>query len=616
MCGIAGIIYSKEISVNQRDLTRMVNCLRHRGPDGQGIFSEGPVGLAHVHLAIVEPEEATNQPLVDSSGRYVLVYAGEVYNHRELRVELETLGYSFKTHGDAEVVINGIIEWGENALVRFNGMFSLAFLDQKSRELILARDRCGIKPLYYYNRNSTVLFGSEIKAILSHPESIRELDSKALYEYLTFQNYLSNRTLFRGVKLLPPGTVMTISMDRGILRSHKYWDFDFVEPGKRRSIEDYADELDHLLRRAIFSQLESKTEVATHLSGGVDSGTITAIAASRVPDMKTFTIGFDTSNAAKRERDVDERHIARRMAQLFGTRHHERVVFPHEMEQAMEKIIWHLEEPRVGQVYANHFLAKLASRHCRAIFSGVGGDEMFAGYPWRYQQTAGHSEDFVKRLLSSWQRLAPENVVRDLLTPVSSDLNGIQPGDLFRDLLGELPSGRLQPETALHIALGFEARTFLNGLLVVEDKLGLAVGMETRFPFLDNDLLAFAQRLPASVKIRDLVPDRLEENPNYRTKPPTGGKILLRKVLERYAPRSISMRAKRGFSGPDSSWYRHESSNYVLQRLGNRNAKLFEFLDYEITLSKVNAHLQGSENNHQLIWSLLSLERWCENFLP
>lgn len=618
MCGIVGIVDLSGEPVDRRTLTRMVDRLRHRGPDGNGVFVAGGVGIGHCRLAITDRSTAAAQPMTMGDEHHALTFAGEIYNYEDLRSELMEAGCRFHSRGDAEVVLNALATWGQEALVRFNGMFALAYLDRTRREILLARDRYGIKPLYHAVVGRTVLFASEIKAILTHPGFGASLNEEALVEYLTFQNFLTERTLFRDVRLLPPGSAMTISLDEDRVQCDAYWDFRFEEPEKKRTTDEYAEELDRLLRRAVDRQIAGETEVGSHLSGGVDSGTITAFASQRIPRMKTFTVGFDTASAPEDEKDVDERRAARQLARLLGTEHREAVVTAGDTEDAMEDIVWHLEEPRMGQSYANHFLARMAGTHCRAVLSGIGGDEIFAGYPWRYERVL-HSrdfDDFIERWFSCWRRLLPATGLRDLLAPIGRTAHRVPTRDILRGVFRDTAGEKWNPESCLHQALHFEAKAFMHGLLVVEDKLGMANGMETRVPFLDTDLVDFAQRLPASSKLRDI-----DSGPEPGILPPGGvrtsrGKMILRGVMERYVPREACQRPKRGFSGPNASWYRFENAAMIRRKLGNPKAEIYGFLDFRTVQDQVDMHLRGAADRNHLIWSLLSLEQWCGTFLP
>ena len=623
MCGIAGILHRGDTPVSEAALRKMTDAVAHRGPDGEGHFVEGPLGLGHRRLAVIDLTPAGHQPMATQDGRFVITYNGEVYNFRELRAELEVLGHAFTSRSDSEVVLNAYAAWGEAALDRFNGMFAFAVWDREERRLFLARDRYGIKPLYYTQQGATFLFGSEVKAILAHPAYRTELDRRALLEYFTFQNLFTDRTLFEGVRLLPAGHWLRLGADGASTGPIRYWDFHFAEPVSPADEADYVEELDRLFRQAVKRQLVSDVEVGAYLSGGMDSGSISAVAATELPYIRTFTAGFDLSSASGIELGFDERASAERMSYLFKTEHYEVVLKAGDMERAMPRIAYHIEEPRVGQSYPNFYAAGLASKFGKVVLSGVGGDELFGGYPWRYYRAVINDdfEDYVDKYYAFWQRLVPNREIQQLFQPIWKDVEGVRTRDIFRDVFADHADKLTRPEDYVNHSLYFEAKTFLHGLLVVEDKLSMAHGLETRVPFLDNDLVEFAMRMPVRLKLRNLDEVvRLNENePGPKTRKyferTNDGKLLLRKVMERYLGDDAVDREKQGFSAPDASWFRGESIDYVRDRLLNRSAPIYEWMDYGTVTSLVQEHLSGRRNRRLLIWSLLYFSEWCRRFL-
>lgn len=623
MCGVAGILNRDGEPVSPVLLRRMADAIAHRGPDGEGFAVDGALGLAHRRLAIIDLSPAGHQPMATADGRYVLSYNGEVYNFQELRLELEALGRRFRSRTDSEVVLNAWAEWGEAALRRFNGMFAFALWDKVERRLWLARDRYGVKPLYYAACGDAFLFGSEIKALLAHPAFRAEMDRKALLEYFTFQNFFTDRTLFRGVRILPPGSSLAVAADGGEPQVRRYWDYDFAEPADPAPEADYVAEIDRLFRQAVTRQLVSDVPVGAYLSGGIDSGSITAVAATELPYMKTFTVGFDLSSASGIEMGFDERAKAEAMSYRFRTEHYEMVLKAGDMERCMKRLMWHLEEPRVGQSYPNFYAAQLASKFGKVVLSGSGGDELFAGYPWRYYRAVVNDdfEHYVDKYYGFWQRLIPNAAIRQVFAPVRAEVEDVWTRDIFRDVFNRHAHNLTRPEDYINHSLYFEARTFLHGLLVVEDKLSMAHGLESRVPFLDNDLVDCAMKIPAHLKLGslgDVV--RLNENePGSKTAryfdKTRDGKLILRKVVQRHVPAEISDGVKQGFSAPDASWFRGDSIDYVRRTLFARDARIFEFLDRPATLALVEEHLSGAQNRRLLIWSLLCVEQWCRLFL-
>jgi len=622
VCGIAGILSRDGSPVPPVVLSRMGDALAHRGPDGSGQLIDGPCGLAHRRLAIIDLSAAGQQPMTTADGRWALSYNGEIYNFRELRAELHARGHRFRSQADSEVLLAALAEWGTDALLRLNGMFAFALWDRAERSLLLARDRFGVKPLYWVERGGLLLFASEAKALLAHPACSARLDAQGLVEYMTFQNFFTERTLFEGVRLLPAGTWMRVGTEAAFAPT-RYWQFAFEEPDESVDEAVYVEELERLFRQAVSRQLVSDVEVGAYLSGGMDSGSITAVAAAQLPTMRTFTAGFDLTSASGVELGFDERASAERMSYLFKTEHYEMVLKAGDMERVMPRLARHIEEPRVGQSYPNFYAAQLASRFCKVVLSGTGGDELFGGYPWRYHR-GGDGEsfsEFVSRYYASWQRLLPEGWSERVLQPVWSQARQVEPREIFESVFSDRTRDLRGPEDYINHSLHFEARTFLHALLVVEDKLSMAHGLETRVPFLDNDLVEFAMRVPVRYKLGSLgqVP-RVDENepgskPARYFEKTRDGKRILRRAMARVLPAEVVDRPKQGFSAPDASWFKGESIDYVRRVVFDDRARIYDHLDRASVRALVTDHLEGRANRRLLIWSLLSLEHFCEAFL-
>lgn len=621
MCGIAGYLQFDGDAASPVVLRRMGDAIAHRGPDGEGVFSDGPCGLAHRRLSIIDLSPAGHQPMATEDGRYVISYNGEVFNFQELRIELEAQGWHFRSRTDSEVVLKAFAQWGTAAFSRFNGQFAIAVWDRVARELTLARDRYGIKPLYLQQDGRALVFGSEIKAILQHPVAKARLDKAGLFEYLTFQNFFTLRTMFEGVSILPTGTWMRVGLD-GRVVSERYWDFHFAEPEAGAGDEmAYREELDRLLRQAVKRQLVADVELGTYLSGGMDSGTVTALAARELPYMRTFTCGFDLRSASGMELGMDEREKAEYMSYLYRTEHYQMVLKAGDMERILPKLAWHLEEPRVGQSYPNYYVAQLASKFCKVVLSGDGGDELFAGYPWRYYRAVVNDDfdHYIDKYFLYWQRLLPSDRLSEIFRPIWPEASQISTRDIFQDVFREHANQLTRPEDYINHSLYFEAKTFLHGLLVIEDKISMAHSLETRVPFLDNDLVDFAMRVPVGLKLGNLGEVvRLDENePGPKTakyfQQTRDGKLLLRRVMEQYVPQDIADGIKKGFSAPDASWFRGESIDYIRRSLMTPNARIYEYLDRASLQGLIGEHLEGRENRRLLIWSLLNIEEWLKH---
>ena len=622
MCGIAGLLSLRGEAISPAVLQRMTDAIAHRGPDGEGHWIEGEVGFGHRRLAIIDLSPLAHQPMMSHDSRYVMTYNGEIYNFRELRTELEVLGYSFRSQSDTEVLLTAWAAWGAQALDRLNGMFAFAIWDRNEKTLTLARDRYGIKPLYIAETSQGLAFGSEQKAILARPGNSVKVDREALLEYFTFQNLFTERTLVQGITLMPAGhyAVLDTREDNPRLKYAQYWDFKFTNPQQKVDRREYTEELERLFAQAVNRQLVTDVELGSYLSGGMDSGSITAVAAQSIPDLKTFTCGFDLSSASGIELAFDERVAAEAMSARFRTEHYEMVLKAGDMERCLPRLAYHLEEPRVGQSYPNFYAAQLASKFVKVVMSGAGGDELFGGYPWRYYRAVNcrNFDDYVNQYYGFWQRLADNKDLQRMFAPICDDVVEVRTRDIFRDVFKEQDGVPDTPEDYINHSLYFEAKTFLHGLFVVEDKLSMAHSLETRVPFMDNDLVEFAMRCPVNLKLNNLKEVvRINENESgdkqgkyfHKT---NDGKQILRDMMSRYIPKSITNAAKQGFSSPDASWFKGDSIEFVRDRLLDRRAAIYELLDYPATTKLVHEHLDGKQNRRLLVWSLLNVNAWLE----
>ncbi|MBR0801182.1 asparagine synthase (glutamine-hydrolyzing) [Bradyrhizobium jicamae] len=616
MCGVTGILNLDDRPASAQALRAMTDAVAHRGPDSDGYWIEGGAALGHRRLSIIDLSPTGAQPMHSPDGRYVISYNGEIYNFRELRTELEAQGYRFKSRSDTEVLLQAIAAWGMDALSRLNGMFAFALWDRRERRLTLARDRYGIKPMYYWQGGGQFLFASESKAFLPVSSFAAQLDPEGLLEYFTFQNFFTDRTLLKGVRIVRAGCYLTISAGSGAVKQTRYWDYSFEEPENPRADADYQEELDHLLQQAVKRQLVSDVEIGAYLSGGLDSGTVTAIAAKSLRYMRTFTCGFDMSSVSGLELQFDERAASERMSYHFSTEHYEMVLKSGDMERVIPRLVWHLEEPRVGQSYPNFYVAQLAGKFNKVVLSGTGGDEIFGGYPWRYYRAVVNQsfEDYIDKYYAYWQRLIPNNVLKRSFAPILDQVQNVWTRDIFRDIFGVHADRLTRPEDYVNHSLYLEAKTFLHGLLTVEDKLSMAHSLETRVPFLDNDLVDFAMKLPARMKLAKL--DEvvaLDENKLGRKTAryfhkTNDGKMLLRNVMQRHVPQEVVERDKQGFSGPDASWFKGQSIEFVRRILFDDGAQIYRYLDPAPLRALVNDHLEGRENRRLLIWSLINVE--------
>lgn len=617
---------SCNVEENKMLIKRMTDSIAHRGPDGEGqvYLDDGHVFLGHRRLAIIDLSDAAKQPMHSLDGRYTMTYNGEIYNYRTLRVELEKKGYSFFSDSDTEVVLNAYAEWGVKSFEKLNGIFAFAIWDNYMKELLLVRDRYGTKPLYYADILGQLVFASEYKAILAHPDYQKKLNLYALKEYFTFQNIFSNVTFLKGIKILEAGSYLKVGYDdKNIPTAEVYWDYNFCESKENISKQEYEEELNRLFVQAVKRQLVCDVPVGSYLSGGIDSGSITAIASRYMQDLKTFTCGFDLHSASGMELLYDEREKAEYMSYKFKTEHYEMVLKAGDMERCMRKLVWHLEDPRVGQSYPNFYAAKLSSNFVKVVLAGSGGDELFAGYPWRYYRAVNcHSfDEYLENYFAYWQRLVKHDEMEAFFAPVYDEIKDYSMEIVFRNVFDKIPKRNLSPQQSVNYSLYLEAKTFLHGLLIVEDKLSMAHGLETRVPFLDNDLVDFAMRVPVGLKLSKLQDVEMLNENEYGNKTDKyfernkDGKIILRNVMEQYIPKEISNGAKQGFSAPDASWFRGESIDYVHSIISNPNSLIYDYLNKKSVECMFRKHVSGEENKRLLIWSIISFNEWMNCFI-
>ncbi|MBI4401202.1 MAG: asparagine synthase (glutamine-hydrolyzing) [Nitrospirae bacterium] len=647
MCGIAGLYSLTGGAIDPFEISRLCDAQAHRGPDDAGSVLLAPIrgqseprwweltahdlsrslpdlqtrglsrttppggkqafrlALGHRRLSILDLSMAGHQPMANRTRTVWLTYNGEIYNYLELKKELVQKGYEFVSGTDSEVILHLYEECGTACIERLNGMFAFALWDDRSETLLLARDRYGIKPLYYAEVHGTLAFASEVKALLTLPWMPREVNLPALVDYFTFQNTFGDVTLFKGIHLLEPGQTMTVKDGR--IERRRYWDFNF-DPQEDLGEERFRERLRFLLEDTVKRQLISDVPVGAYLSGGMDSGSITAIATHSIPRLMTFTGGFDLTNVSGFEAGFDERKDAEVLSALFGTEHYQMVFHAGDLEWALPRVIWAIEDLRVGMCYPYYYTARLASRFVKVVLAGTGGDEVFAGYPWRYKVTerAESFDDFTSCYYQYWNRLVPHQQRSRFMTPdVMRAAGGHDPYDAFR----RVAEGARAIQDPIRRALYFEAKTFLHGLLVIEDKLSMAHSLESRVPLLDHVLVDFVTRLPT----RYLINHRWNKNPDGDEN--LAGKYIFRRAMEGMLPDQILRKRKQGFSAPEQSWYQGPLMNYVQALLLDRKTLSRGFFQEAHIRRVLEEHLSGKVNHRLLIWSLLSFEFWNRLFI-
>ncbi|MBW1972641.1 MAG: asparagine synthase (glutamine-hydrolyzing) [Deltaproteobacteria bacterium] len=666
MCGIAGIIGFNNRLIEPFAIKHMCDIMAHRGPDDAGyllayqkpgkmeakwhelteqeflrplyleygntpttieenrvIAKPWNIMLGHRRLAIIDLTYTGHQPMSNRNKTIWVTYNGEIYNFPEIKHELEQKGHTFFSTSDTEVIIHGYEEWGIDVIHKFNGMFAFALWDQPNHLIFLVRDRYGIKPLYYYNKNDIFLFASEIKALLKSGYVAANINPDGLNEYFTFQNILTDKTLFKDIHLLEAGTYLGIEIDKAKIEKKVYWDYSFDSSNFNYSEDDTAKILYNIFLDAVKRHLISDVPIGSYLSGGMDSGSITAVAAKHLKRLSTFTGGFDLSSASGLELSFDEREASEFIANLLKTEHYEVVMHAGDMEHVMPKLIWHLEDLRVGQSYPNYYVARLASKFGKVVLSGAGGDELFGGYPWRYYRTVGSltKQEYFKRYYEFWQRLLNDEERKKAFLPeIEKHIDISSSFDIFCSVFSKNHLGLKSFEDAINLSLYFEAKTFLHGLFIVEDKLSMAHSLETRVPFMDNELVDFGTTIPPRYKLREIERIlKIDENEPGKLKryyEQTGdGKIILRKAMSKIIPEKITNRVKQGFSAPDASWFRGESIDYIKKLLLDKKARIYNYFNYDFVNNKIQEHISGKRNNRLLIWSFLSFEWWIREFI-
>jgi asparagine synthase (glutamine-hydrolysing) len=624
MCGIAGIYHFNKKPVAYQTIKSMIDIIAHRGPDGEGVYTEDFVGLGHRRLSILDTSSKGSQPMESHNGEWVIVFNGCIYNFKKLKLELQSKGHEFVSTSDTEVISEGLAAYGVSFFERLDGMFAVGAFHKPTQTLWLSRDRYGVKPLYYWQKDGTLLFASEIKAFMQYPDFKVEVDKNALNEYFTFQNVFAYHTLFKGVMMLPPANTIKINCDTQVIKHYSWWDYDFTKPDNTMTSEDARSETERLLSKAVAKQMVADVPVGSYLSGGMDSGSLSVLASRHVNRLYTFTAGFEMSEVHGNEIGFDERLDAELTANFIKSEHYEQVLNAGDIRWSLPRVVWHLEDLRVGMSYPNYYISRLASKFVKVCLQGTGGDELYGGYPWRYYRVfqSLNQQSFFDNYYGFWQRLVSDEDKPKLFnaqTLSQMDIN--EPRRVFQRVFEFNKNLHYNtPEEHIQNSLYFEIKTFLPGLLLVGDKLAMANGLEERFPFLDNDLVNFAQTIPVKYKLANLENrKRLDENSLGNKKAIftqyDDGKNILRQAMSNILPERIINRKKQGFSAPDESWYRGENAAYVKELLLGNNIACHEFINPDYIKQIIYEHCDQRINHRLLIWSFLNFEWWCRLFL-
>ena len=644
MCGIAGLI-----SVNPEErIGAMLRAIEHRGRDDEGVWTSEPVDpttgrracLGHRRLAIIDTSAGGHEPMFSADGRYALIFNGEIYNYRELRDVLRSRGHGFKTDSDTEVLLAAFAEWGAECLPRLNGMFAFAVWDTRERELTLARDRLGIKPLYYAEAGAgradgALLFASEAKAILASGLVERALDTEGLHQQLTFLWTPDPQTLFRGIKKLPPAHVLVWRDGATTLR--EWWDVSFDEIEEGRSDEWWRERVLETLERVVQMEMVADVPLGAFLSGGVDSSVIVALmnrhrAGRRV---STYTIGIEAEDL-RYDIIPDDAVWARRVAKIFDTDYHEIMLKP-DVASLLPRLVYHMEMPVIDMAISSYLVARAARETLTVLLSGMGGDEVFAGYPRQMAMNIAAPFDIV-----------PQAVRRPLMGALTNALPGGMPGRftaplrnakkfarsaalgfedrymgygtyftddakhaLYADEMREATAGldayrehrryfeRVRNAAPLNKLLYVDMKTFLPCLnLDYTDKTSMATTLEVRVPFLNHELVELTARMPPNLKLRGLK-----------------RKYILKRAAEKLLPREVVWRKKAGFGAPIRSWLRGALKPLVEELLSEETVRRRGLFRPAEVRRIIDANLAGRDDYNLQVLHLLTLEMWQREFI-
>ncbi|MCB4436299.1 asparagine synthase (glutamine-hydrolyzing) [Alteromonas sp. McT4-15] len=621
MCGILGTLNFTN-TVDEQRLASMRDTMPYRGPDSNGIWISNNLhcGLAHLRLSILDPTPAGHQPRVEENGRFVISYNGEVYNYIEIRAELQKKGYTFETGTDTEVILSAYIEWGEDCLNRFNGMFAIAIYDNETETLFLARDRLGIKPVYYYQDEHELIFASETKAILKGLSALPDLNVELIDDYMSFGYIPGEKTLHKGINRLMPGHYAIVKGRE--MKITQWWDLTFNND-EDKGFDYYLNESKRLLESAIDLRLRSDVPLGIFLSGGIDSSAVVGLLADKVKEpLKTFSIAYDFG------KNFDETQYARMVADKFGTDHHELKITPQQFADFIPEYIHLMDEPVTeAAAISLFFVSKLAKEKVTVALSGEGSDEIFAGYDLyqymnvleKYRGVVGQKGTEIFAGMAN-KVLGKSHKVSKYLNmatqPIEKRYKGMstypdaQKEALYRpDFKVELEkaktetghgafSAKLFDKTKgndqLSKMLYFDTKTWLvDDLLIKADRMSMATSVELRVPFLDYRLVEFAASIPSKHKINK-----------------GEGKYPLKKMMEGILPNDIIYRKKMGFPTPLKLMFQNELREYATNLLLAEDTRVHKFFKKERIAQLIEEHNADKYDHHKTLWQLVVLEEW------
>ncbi len=619
MCGIAGTYkFRSQAAADHTAVERMTASMSHRGPDDHGVHIDGSVGLGHRRLSILDLSNRGRQPMTTKDGRYVIVYNGEIYNYVERRRELEAGGYGFQTDTDTEVLLALYAQYGAKCLERINGMFAFAVWDSVEGELFLARDRVGIKPLYYAETRDGLVFASEIKSLLASQEVSAQVAIPAIDRYMTYGYVPGADTLFNGIKKLRPGFALRAN-SMG-LTTEAYWDLKYV-PNLHRSAEETADELRALLINAAEIHMRSDVPIGVFLSGGLDSSAMVALLAEAgVRDLKTFSVAYH-------EAQYDETRYARIVADHFHTDHHELYIDPKDFLECIPRFVWHMDEPVTEAAAISLYLvAKLLREHVTVALSGEGADELFAGYAiYQYMQWIEHyrkipegvRNSVIAPLLGATGHTKIRKYLRLARQPLEERYLGVSLHDVgykdilytneFREVIHAHPCrdslaesySKTRGDDVLTRMLYSDLKGWLvDDLLIKADKMTMANSVELRVPFLDYRLVEFAATVPSGMKIRN-------------------GQVkwILKEAMKDRLPREIVTREKVGFPTPLALMFQRDLSGYLRELLLSEQCLNRMYFHRHAVERLIEEHVSQRHDHHKVLWQLVVLEEWHRQFI-
>lgn len=623
MCGIVGTLNCDGSPVSPDLLLRMTRMLKHRGPDGEGIWVNQNIGFGHRRLSIIDLSDDGKQPMANSHGNVILTFNGEIYNYQELRNELIAKNYIFNSKSDSEVIIHLYEEEGIDCLKRLNGMFAFALWDATNQLLFLARDRLGIKPLFYFFDGRFFRFASEIKGLLADNDIERRVDTQGLHNFLSFNYSTAPLTLFSGIKQLLPAHALSVS--KGELREWRYWDVSYPANFPEHPDHYWSSELEETLSESIKRHLVADVPIGMLLSGGVDSSAILALLSKRLDSRPlSFSIGF-------REHSYNEIKYARQTAKHCKVELHERLAEPH-MAHDLPKLVWHSEDPLADpSAIPMYYLAEMVSQQVKVAISGDGADELFAGYETYQADYLGRMyralpkflrqgviEPLTQKIPISYERyslemkikrfvraanLSPEEahfswrLIFDERFKASLKRNGEDchsTFDQYKELFNRVPRSQF-----LNRMLYFDTCFHLpNDILTKVDRMSMAHGLEVRVPFLDPEVVQFAAQVPPRLKLR-----------RFHTK-----KFLLKAAMKNYLPEEVLSRPKAGFNVPLGSWLRNDLRELMCDTLSRESLDRQGLFNTRVVQGLVSDHLKGVKDHGFELWGLMVLMIWWQLF--